>query len=108
MAEFTEVFRQIQRMCNGTPCNACRLNFGDENYTHCGARPFGNAHVDEVEKIVMDWAKEHPEPQYPTWSDYLGSMFNIGCWRDLESVHVPDGIAEKLGLTKREIRNGQN
>ena len=110
MAKFTEVFHQIQRMCNGTACNVCRLNFGDENYIHCGARPYGNAHVDEIEKIVMDWAKEHPEPRYPTWQEWLKErgVISAGGFYEKAFMPIPDDIAEKLGLTKREIRNGQN
>jgi hypothetical protein len=29
-----------------------------------------------IEKIVMSWAAEHPEPKYPTWMEYLFTIYN--------------------------------
>ena len=83
MAEFTEIMRQAKRLCaaHGGMCNyrccpldngeACRLNvdLDGEDYN-------------ELERIIMDWAAEHPEPVYPSWEEG---------WRQLfpETCHVP-------------------
>lgn len=68
------------------------------------------AYVD-AEYAVWKWAKEHPEPQYPTWSEFLATMMIDGlpmndheCVRWLGEHHVPADIAEKLGLKPEEAK----
>jgi hypothetical protein len=72
----------------------------------------------EIERIVMDWAAEHPEPRLPTWKEWQDATFpdalcdvcprvfgvapmdgcmNVSC-DDCMSAHIPADIAEKLGI----------
>lgn len=76
MAEFTEIMRQAKRMCtaHGSMCNtnncpldngeACRINIDldGEDYN-------------ELERIILDWAAEHPEPVYPSWEEGWRQLF---------------------------------
>ena len=80
MAEFMEVMRQARRlcaahdgMCNYRNCpldngNECRLNIDldGEDYN-------------ELERIIMDWAEEHPEPVYPSWKEAWQKLFPNAC-----------------------------
>lgn len=61
MAEFIEVMKQKNRMCesNSRRCSKCFLaakNNGKE--LHCNDLCL--SYPQEAEKIIMDWAKEHP------------------------------------------------
>lgn len=94
MAEFTEVMRQAKRLCaahdstcttNNCPLDggeACRLNIDldGEDYN-------------ELERIIMDWAKEHPEPVYPSWEAAWRQLFP-----DANCVPCPDSFGIKYGV----------
>ena len=128
MAQFIEVMRQAKRLCaaRGGMCStitcpldngeACRLNvdLDGEDYN-------------ELERIITDWAKEHPEPAYPSWEEGWRQLFpkadirrtfcpevfgdtykcdwcydddedgNVKCDECLERP-IPAEIAEKLGI----------
>lgn len=57
MAEFVEVIKQKERMCDSfSECIKCPL--AKNNIRDCVAFEFHNA--EEAEKIIMEWAKEHP------------------------------------------------
>nr|DAP72246.1 MAG TPA: hypothetical protein [Caudoviricetes sp.] len=76
MAEFVDVMRQAKRMCaaHGGMCKirncpmvngeACRFAADQDNVDY-----------NEVERIIMDWAAEHPAPRYPTWREWQNSTF---------------------------------
>lgn len=76
MAEFTEVMRQMKRMCaaHGGMCKirncpmvngeACRFAADQDDVDY-----------NEVERIIMAWAAEHPAPRYPSWQEWQNSMF---------------------------------
>lgn len=121
MAQFVEVMRQAKRLCaaryslcdtNNCPLDsgeACRLNvdLDGEDFS-------------ELERIIMDWAADHPEPVYPSWYDYQQQtfpehtrwicpmMFGVTCpCASITSAHectkcrnnpIPAEIAEKLGI----------
>ena len=96
MAEFQEVMRQWSRMCemHDDGCASCDI------YVDCGAKyPESRTglNIKRIEDTVMDWTKEHPEPVYPTWYDWLDQM-NLD-----PSDHIPIYIAKKLGLKPKEI-----
>ena len=64
MAEFVEVMKNLRRMCNcdnqdGYECDNCPLSIGN-NGTNDGCNLFSMIHPAKTEKIIMDWAKEHP------------------------------------------------
>ena len=106
MAEFQEVMEQFNRMCNAyAGCSSCPLC----KNTGCSVDMFVNQ-ADLVERTVMAWAEEHPEPKYPTWRDYMESMW-LDSYRPGESLnswmnthHIPVDIAEKLGIEPKEAR----
>lgn len=95
MAEFSEVMKQLARManaCNGK-CDKCPLG----NSVICNAPwCFRNTEsIAEAERIVMQWAAEHPEPVYPTLIEWLRSI-GLADHRMIDPI--PADIAEKLGL----------
>lgn len=134
MAEFTEIVKQAHRMCEtyGPHDNDCT--------TLC---PLGEAHrpdgmklceyigftdlesAKEIEKRVLAWAAEHPEPVYPSWYEYQQQTFpghsrwicpmafGVACsCKSVTSVQactkcrnnpIPAEIAEKLGLRPKEV-----
>jgi len=59
-----------------------------------------------VEKIVMAWAAEHPEPVYPTWEEWLSDKYNLAYNDDfrlaMSREYIPADIAEKLGIEPKE------
>lgn len=120
MSEFTEIMRQAKRMCaahysmcsaNNCPLDngeACRLNvdLDGEDYN-------------KLERIIMDWAKEHPEPVYPSLEEGWRQLFpdakctpcpdNFGlrysvpncaypACAECKSRPIPAEVAEKLGI----------
>ena len=62
MAQFTEVMRQAKRMCetqkNCLQCPLCRLPQGDGE---CALDYLLGVDLDEIEQIIIAWAKEHPD-----------------------------------------------
>jgi len=109
VAEYIEVMKQKRRMCNyyalcimGCPLNDidfCNKNSGEKT----------NADFPEVERRVMSWAAEHPEPVYPSIAKYL-EQFGITIRRDgsLEADFfranepMSADIAQKLGIEPKE------
>jgi len=69
-----------------------------------------------VERIVAEWAQEHPEPHYPTWAEWQEKEFPdaiheltlcnfkaVRCPGDCDACHnqpIPEDIAKKLGIEK--------
>lgn len=113
MAEFTEVMWQLNRMCShyqncedsGCPLSNDCGNIG--NYSSNAKQAM------RIEKTVMQWAAENPEPIYPTWGEYLAS---IGVMKPAEpnkayevwftqlySTNIPADIAKKLGIEPKEV-----
>lgn len=112
MAEFQEVIRQWGRMCKCTTCSNekdlpmcpidCSLGLAlcaelPHNWTEEAAEQF--------EAIVIKWAEEHPEPVYPSWCDYLESLYDempknnkSQFWMWLGETPIPREIAKKLDL----------
>ena len=126
MAEFQVVMKQAKRMCEaqGCSCGECGLH---KKYNLCPLCAHQDdlipadwelSNLNDIERIVMDWAENNPEPRYPTWKewqertfpdalcDMCPRMFGIapmdGCVNmscdDCTNAHIPADIAEKLGL----------
>lgn len=116
MAEFQEVCKQWRRLCRSQ----------EKEYQKCVDCPAGDyqmceleiSNIDDLdfqrtEEAVMAWAAEHPEPVYPTWSEYLHTQVKShtvlrgfpdpDCVLD-DLLHTPISadIAEKLGLKPKE------
>lgn len=69
--EFSEVMKQVHRMCMtylGNYCQHCPLCDENEN---CEMDAFSEKSFDAqaMESTIMDWAKKNPEPVYPSWRD---------------------------------------
>lgn len=126
MAEFVEVMRQAKRMCaaHGGMCNSrnCPLDNGEACRL---AADQDDVDYNEVERIIMDWAAEHPASRYPTWREWQESVFpdfsrridpcvfmdftELKCGENLtcqacQERPIPADIAAKLGI--RPINEG--
>lgn len=112
MAEFQEVMRQWARMCRSTSIHsACPLSHAGFK---CDTVPMYE--FDRIEKIIMDWAAEHPETRYPTWNEWRLTNFTKSdcavrpcmfmhcknhdeCKKKTCMNHpIPADIAKKLGI----------
>lgn len=110
MADFIEVMRQFDRMCKAhAGCVDCPLAIKGTVETKCSISSF----VEEpeyIEREVMSWAAEHPEPVYPTWWSWLinegviekGSTYT-GAFDQLRTKSIPTDIAQKLGIEPKEM-----
>ena len=75
MAEFVEVMKQARRMClDYWGCKKCPLkeDEGPSCRFFINEKPCDDA---KTERIVLDWAAEHPEPVYPSWKEAWKSLF---------------------------------
>lgn len=124
MAQFTEVMRQAKRMCESFSdgCRECPI--GDANALECGITVTSWMDCEEVERRVMRWAAEHPEPVYPTWCEWQNSRFpdahnfirpcefgsrdRFECDKKMcyecKTEPIPADIAEKLGIKPKEAK----
>ena len=113
MAKFTTVLKQLRRMCANNACNDCPVFY--QGYCHV----LGGEIESEVERIIMHWAAENSEPQYPTWEEWQKETFpeaadkicplmfmdfkSANCSRDItcaecRTQRIPAQIAKKLGI----------
>ena len=79
MAEFVEVMKQVNRMCRtylGDQCRECPLNRCDNCEMDIYSENYFTAQAaQKLESIATDWAKEHPEPVYPSWAEGWKQLF---------------------------------
>lgn len=123
MSEFTEVMRQARRMCE-TFCdgNCSKCPIGNAKALECGITPTSEMDCKEVERRVMQWAAEHPEPVYPSWEDAWKQIFpngiDVPCPSEYDAKYgidcfkfscksckkrpIPAEIAVKLGIRPKE------
>lgn len=81
MAEFVDVLRQFDRMCKANAgCINCPLHKPNGVSDECSIGAFVND-SERIEREVMVWAAEHPEPVYPSIAKYL-EQFGITIRRD--------------------------
>ena len=112
MAEFQEVMRQRARMCKSyAKCENCALDV----FPSCSHYP--DDKLEMAERIIMDWAAEHPEMRYPTWKEWSDSTFpdayiqiapcafmqchiiDKKCSKsECLNIPIPADIAQKLGI----------
>lgn len=113
MAEFQEVMRQWGRYCkaytdnHNDDCSGCLF----EADGSCNSYAKDNAETaEQIEKNVMAWAAEHPEPVYPTWAEWLEAVGVVSVNLDKGLIlmkpkiknPIPADIAEKLGIEPKE------
>ena len=107
MAEFTEVMRQWVRVRKATASSA------DENVLSVYLlEEYDDALIADIEKNVMQWAAEHPEPVYPTWYEWLTSIGAVTrkVKPDVASTlietglldPIPADLAAELGVKPKE------
>lgn len=127
MAEFTDVVSQIKRMCTKqNHCYECPMRV--ITYANGGNKPLSciaavcDDEVERLEKIVMDWAANNPEPRYPSWNEAWMQIFpnasnrTVPCLQyflsnsrvtklcagmecnECRDTPIPADIAEKLGV----------
>ena len=100
MAEFQEVMRQWRRMCAdgsiGYACAECKM-YSSIDESICRGIP-SEDDAKNIERFVMSWAAEHPEPVYPTWYEYLCDMYQADWNLTIANNHIPADIAQKLGI----------
>lgn len=69
---FQEVIKQFNRMCwYYKRKNECPMGcpMSGVNISQCRKIIIDNPYISE--KTIMDWAKEHPNPVYPTWFNWV-------------------------------------
>ena len=106
MAEFIEVMKQRDRMCksNGCNCFGCGLALKN-NGKELRCDDFCCSYPQEAEKIIMDWAKEHP---VMTNADKFKEVFGIEIGHEFEKCDLftcsDDGCdkCEYYGFWNRE------
>ena len=108
MAEFAEVMRQWVRARKATASSA------EENVLSVyPLEEYDDALIAYIEKNVMQWAAEHPEPVYPTWEVYLADLMTLDMKFDrtdnpnsvenyMRKTPIPADLAEKLGVKPKE------
>ena len=85
MAEFSVVMKHIKRLCetHSMSCTGCLLaELGGRCLVSMNTESFDNVPSDwdlsnlpVIEQIVMNWAKENPEPRYPSWEEWWRREF---------------------------------
>ena len=127
MAEFQEVMKQYNRLCNEFRsglhvkyCDECPVS-SVKNGKNLTCTEVMRSDPEWFEKTVMDWAAANPEPKYPTWKQWWEDNFPDaserfppcrGYFMDLgdrrkecripcekcKNTPIPADIAEKLGI----------
>ena len=124
MAKFIEVMEQAKRMCESFSdghCSKCPI--GNADVLECGIMVTSEMDCEDVERRVMQWAAEHPEPVYPTWREWQNSVFpdaeiditpctfgsrdRLNCFLEkkcstCKEQQIPEDIAKKLGIKPKE------
>ena len=125
--EFVEVMTQWRRMCNkyfdgkNWVCSkTCPMYVFEVCSKPTAKYPvpleIGQDLAHEIDRVIMAWAEENPEPVYPTWLELAvqqGFKIEEGkqCTDEelllillMASVNtpIPSDIAEKLGIEPKE------
>ena len=102
--EFQKVIYELNRMCDEIKCENCKL------FEECNSN-LPLTHPKRVEEVVTEWAKQNPEPVYPTILElirhiaaYLPDREDGKSWvndipvSELVLLRIPGKAAEELGL----------
>lgn len=101
MAEFQKVMREWVRS---------RKAINENKLSYYPLEMFNDDHIANIEKEVMAWAAEHPEPVYPIWWEWLENLGIVSRvnkhskFFDTTKMYnpIPADIAQKLGITPKE------
>ena len=111
VSDFEKTMRDWKRLCDtmskeygSDSCKYCPL----DHLSICGAIwEISQDAFGKIEEKVKKWAVENPEPQYPTWLDYLHTVGLVIKTENCTTYGfdftkamnpIPADIAEKLGL----------
>lgn len=119
MAEFQEVMKEWVRS---------RKAINENKLSCCPLEMFSDDYIANIEKEVMAWAAENPEPVYPTWREWLIKLGIVSFEADFcalldtrpttlantvrayineeGSKPIPADIAERLGIEPKETNHG--
>lgn len=112
MAEFQDVMKQFDRMCNAhAGCIDCPLHRPHDRLyrvsDECTVATFINK-PDYIEHIVLEWAEKHPEPVYETWLEFI-KRFETGMPKSdkdfiywMGTTPIPADVAQKLKIKPKE------
>ena len=102
--EFQKVIYEFDRMCGEVKCEDCKL------FKECNSTLI-LTHPKRVEEVVTEWAKQNPEPVYPTILElirhiaaYLPDREDGKSWlneiptSELVLQRIPKAAAKELGL----------
>ena len=99
MAEFAEVMRQWERVRKAT------ANSAEENVLSVyPLEEYDDALIADIEKNVMQWAAEHPEPVYPSYLEVFG-WGHKKTWAEIKDIlanPIPADLAKKLNVEPKE------
>ena len=118
MPDFITVVKEWVRMCtvctkegqkDGLGCvKHCKLASNDV----CGyINRATHADIIKAEQTIMQWAKEHTEPVYPTWDEWLTENLGLSEHFSIEELEmalkqpIRADIAEKLELSPKEVES---
>lgn len=118
MAEFKDVHRNMVRMCDAmraedNGCAPCPLDGICAKFI-----TLSEDAIATIERVVTQWAAEHPEPVYPSWEEGWKQLFPNGidtpCPSEYDAKYghdclklsclnckrrsIPAEVAEKLGI----------
>lgn len=91
MAEFVKTMEEARRLCAAQEnCEKCPI--GNAKALECGITPTSEMDCKEVERRVMQWAAEHPEPVYPSWEEGWRQLFPEA---DIRHTLCPEVFGDK-------------
>lgn len=95
MAEFVKTMEEARRLCaTQENCEKCPIWYARLEVCRIGAAFNDDKIVDTItEGIILSWAKEHPEPVYPSWEAAWRQLFP-----DANCVPCPDSFGIKYGV----------
>lgn len=97
MAEFQKVMKEWVR---------ARKAINEDMLSCFPLEMFSDDCIANIEKEVMAWAAEHPEPVYPTWVEWFREIGVVPPEQKGFHIwlhdHIPADIAQKLGLQPKE------
>jgi hypothetical protein len=96
--DIRECVKIWNRMCGSVDCGECPVG-------KYGCNPMETAdHLDEVEKALIEWDKEHPEKIYPTILEvlrYIAMHIQNGTnlpLNELVKLRMPEEVAKEFGI----------
>lgn len=108
MAEFENVMAGYARMCKymNQDCYERNCPLAYKNFCTKPVHSYTAEDIQEAEEIITKWVAEHPEPEYPTWYEWLSTtsfIEKVRCGSGTYKTYnwkepIPADIAEKLGI----------